>query len=41
MYVIKKPFNDMFGDAVAHDIGLLFEGHRFELRPFDHNIKFP
>ena len=28
------PSSDMFGDVVTHDIGLLFESHRFEYRPF-------
>ena len=28
--VIKKPSNDVFGDAVAHNLDLAFEGKRFE-----------
>ena len=28
----KKPYNDVFGDIVARDLDLLFEGQRFESR---------
>ena len=30
----KKPSNDVFGDIVAHDRDLRFEGKKFESRPF-------
>ena len=30
----KKLSNDVFGDVVAHDLDLLFEGQRFESRQF-------
>ena len=30
----KNPFNDIFGDVVAHDLDLLFEDQSFESRPF-------
>ena len=26
----EKPFKDVFGDVVAHELGILFEGQRFE-----------
>ena len=32
--VHKKPFNDVFDNVVAHNLDLLFEGQRFELRLF-------
>ena len=34
MLAIKTPCNDVFDDVLAHDIYLLFEGHRFVSRPF-------
>ena len=30
----KKPSNDIFGKVAAHDLDLLLEGQRFELRQF-------
>ena len=34
MCAIKTPSNDIFGDVVAHDIEILFQGYRFDSRPF-------
>ena len=30
----KNPSNDVFGNSVAHDLDLIFEGQIFKSRPF-------